>query len=263
MKKFVASLAILALCSFVTRTASADPDPSQAQDWTVDGFDYFAKGLLTPILLNTYVAKGHDTASTAPQVQSNELTRTSFRLFYGLTDHINFFGQLNMAKPDGEGVDYEGFEMGLHIKFFEWQNRLGKFQLGLAWENEVQRAPKYVDTPYDMDFHPMIEQDIRKVSLLFNPIFEKDLTGDGHWEGSYTAQTLYHFSHEVSAGLEFYGDLAAFKSMPTTHELGDYVMPVVNWKCFSIGVGIGVTAGADRLVTKLNMSLPIKLPWAL
>jgi hypothetical protein len=100
-KTSFAALLFLVLMGVGTLPAQADPDPSQAQDWTVDGFRYFGQGLLTPMLLQTYVPSGHS-AQDDGTVASDQLTRTSFRFFYGLTEHVNLFLQLNIAKPDGE-----------------------------------------------------------------------------------------------------------------------------------------------------------------
>jgi hypothetical protein len=249
-----ASVLLFALILLAARDANADPDPSQDQDWTVDGFRYFGQGLLAPMLLQTYVAKGHQALDDGT-VASDKLTRTSMRFFYGLTDHINLFLQLNTAHPNGESYEMEGFEGGFHVKFYEGHG----FHLGFAWENEWQRAPKYVDNAYDMDFHPLIQQDIGPVSFLLNPIFEKDFIGAGCWEGSYSFQSLYNWSKEYSAGLEFYGDVGAFKDMGQVHEQGHYIMPVVNLKYVSLGLGIGLTAGSDRVIAKVNVSYPVDL----
>ena len=253
MSKNVLALALLlAAVLACIPLAHADPDPSQAQDWTVDGFQYFGKGLLTPMLLQTYVASGHS-AQDDGSVATNELTRTSLRLFYGLTERVNLFLQLNTARPNGQAYEVEGFEGGFHLCFYEGHG----FHLGLAWENEWQRAPKYVDVAYDMDFHPLIQQDIGKFTFLLNPIFERDFIGAGTWEGSYSAQALYHWSADYSAGLEFYGDVGEFRHMAQVREQGHYVMPVINWKGLSFGPGVGLTSGSDRLLFKVNLSYPL------
>ena len=151
----------------------------------------------------------------------------------------------------------------MHLKFYEQHpNQHDGLKLGLAWENEVQRAPQYVDVPYDMDFHPLIEYDVplpkrQYVSFLLNPIFERNIVGGAGWEGSWGAQMLYHWSRDFSAGVESYGDIGEFKDMGQEHNKGAYAMPVLMWKWVSLGVGIGLTAGSDRLVTKLNIGVPI------
>jgi hypothetical protein len=252
MNRNVLALALLLAASlFWAPLANADPDPSQAQDWTVDGFQYFGKGLMTPMLLQTYVASGHS-AQDGGSVATDKLIRTSLRLFYGLTDDVNLFMQVNTAHPDGQSYEMEGFEGGFHVRLYEGHG----FHLGFAWENEWQRSPKYVDVAYDMDFHPLIQQDIGKFTILLNPIVEKDFVGAGAWEGSYAAQVLYHWSDEYSAGLEFYGDVGEFKHMPRVRNQAHYVMPVVNWKDLSFGSGVGLTSGSDRLAFKVNLSYP-------
>ncbi len=248
--------AVIVLSLSLAGQAYCDADPSQSQDWTVDGFDYFGQGKLTPMVLETYTAKGHQ--ADDGMVASDRLQRTSFRMFYGVTNWANLFLQFNAAKPDGHSYEAEGFEGGFHFDFYEGHH----WKLGLAWENEWQRAPKYVDTAFDMDFHPLIEYeatltDSKYLSFLINPIFEKDFIGAGCWEGSYSAQILLHWSKVWSAGVESYGAVGEFKDMGQEHEEGAYVMPVLNYKWFSFGPGIGLTAGSDRLVFKLNLAVPI------
>jgi hypothetical protein len=209
------------------------------------------------MVLETYTAKGHQ-AGDDGMVASDKLQRTSLRVFYGLTSWANLFLQFNAAKPNGESYEPEGFEGGFHFDFYQGHN----WKLGFAWENEWQRAPKYVDNAFDMDFHPLIEYDVplwetRYLSLLLNPIVEKNLIGAGSWEGSYSGQVLLHWSTDWSAGVEAYGDVGEFKDMGQEHEQGAYVMPVLNYKWISVGPGIGLTAGSDRLVIKLNVAVPI------
>jgi hypothetical protein len=252
--KFFAALLVAVLIGVGSLWARADPDPSQAQDWTVDGFRYFGQGLLTPMLLQTYAVSGHS-AQDDGSVASDKLLRTSIRFFYGLTEHVNLFLQLNTAKPDGEMYEMEGFEGGFHVKLYEGHG----FHLGFAWENEWQRSPKYVDVAYDMDFHPLIQQDLGKFSFLINPIVEKDLVGSGNWEGSYSAQALYNWSENFAPGVEFYGDVGAFNHMPPLREQGHYIMPVISGKYYSFGPGIGLSSGGDRLIVKLNLNYPIQI----
>ena len=176
---FTLLIAALVLSVCLPGRAYCDPDPSQSQDWTVDGFDYFGQGRLTPMVLETYTAKGHQ-AGDDGMVASDKLQRTSLRVFYGLTSWANLFLQFNAAKPNGESYEPEGFEGGFHFDFYQGHN----WKLGFAWENEWQRAPKYVDNAFDMDFHPLIEYDVplwetRYLSLLLNPIVEKNLIGAG------------------------------------------------------------------------------------
>lgn len=222
----------------------------------MDGFEYFGQGKFTPTVLETYTAKGHQADNG--RVASDKLQRTSVRMFYGLTNWANLFLQFNLAKPDGQSYEPEGFEGGFHFDFYEGHN----WKLGLAWENEWQRAPKYVDTAFGMEFHPLIEYDApladaKYLSFLMNPIFEKDFIGAGSWEGGYAGQILYHWSQEFSAGVEAYGDVGKFKHLGHLHEEGAYLMPVLNYRWISVGPGIGLTDGSDRLVFKLNMAVPI------
>ena len=256
--KFCLQCLVIVLSVFLAGQAYCDSGASQSQDWTVDGFDYFGQGRLTLMVLETYTAKGHQGDDDDDMVASDKLQRTSFRMFYGLTDWANLFLQFNAAKPNGQSYEPEGFEGGFHFDFYEGHH----WKLGLAWENEWQRAPKYVDAAFAMDFHPLIEYDApltgeKYLSFLINPIVEKDFIGDGSWEGGYTGQILCHWSKNFSAGVEAYGEVGKFKHMGPEQDNGAYIMPVLNYGWISAGPGIGLTAGSDQLVFKLNVAVPI------
>jgi hypothetical protein len=240
---------------------------SQSFDWIVDPVPEIPIGTLKTTLIQSYVPDGHPgtqsegegaAAGSGPgTVATSNLIRTGIRGLYGLTDQIALMYQLNLAKPSGSLYQYEGSEFGTHFRFYEGHG----WKLGGAIELEWQREPQYVDNALDLDIHPIIERDFGPISILLNPILEKNLVGpDSHagLEASYAAQVLYHFSEHYSAGLESYGDKGRLTHGGSPSQNQDYyVMPVVNANFgslnFSTGPGIGLTGASDRVVIKFNV----------
>jgi len=157
----------------------------------VDPVPEIPVGTVKTNVIQSYVPVGHPgtqgEGEGAQTVATQSLTRTAIRGLYGLTDQIALMYQLNLAKPSGASYQYEGSEFGTHFRFYEGHG----WKLGGAIELEWQRAPQYVDDTLDIDIHPIIERDFGPVSVLLDPILEKNLVGpDSNFgvEASYAAK---------------------------------------------------------------------------
>ena len=65
---------------------------------------------------------------------------------------------------------------------------------------------------------------------------------------------------EFSPGLEFYGGVGLIDDNDPLHEQQHYIFPVL-WGSFrngieySVGPGIGLTSGSDRVIVKFNIEI--------
>lgn len=257
----------LYLCAMLLAASTAWAG-SQDFDWLVDPVPEIPAGTVESKFIESYVPMGHpaaaaDDGGASQTVATQGLTRNGFRFFYGITNHIALMYQLNLARPDGQSYQYEGSEFGAHVRIYEGYG----WKLGAALEVEWQREPQYVDNQLDIDFHPMIERDLGPVSILLNPIIEKNLVGPDSSAGldaGYAAQVLYHFSERYAAGLESYGDKGRlmYGGAPS-QEQDYYLMPVVDAQFgalnFSTGPGFGLTGASDQMVLKFNVGYSFAL----
>ena len=227
---------------------------SQSFDWLVDPVPELPAGSVDTRLIQSFVPKGHgpkDDGATA----TDNLTRTAVRVMYGMTDHVALMYQLNVARPNASSYEYEGSEFGAHLRFYEGEG----WKIGGAIELEWQRAPQYVDNALGIDLHPIVERDFGPVSILVNPIVEKNLVGPDAVRGieaGYTAQLLYHFAERYAAGVEFYGEKGRLTDGGSVHSQDHYIMPVVNGRFghlnLAVGPGFGLTSASDRIVMKFG-----------
>jgi len=239
---------------------------SQSFDWLVDPVPEIQVGAVQTKLIQSYVPLGHPASEAdggGQTVATEDLVRTGFRALIGVSNHVALMYQLNVARPSGQSYQYEGSEFGAHFRFYEGYG----WKFGGAVELEWQRDPQYVENPLDIEFHPIIERDFGRISILLNPILEKNLVGpDSHFgiEAGYAAQFLFHFSERYAAGIESYGDKGRLTSGGSASRNQDYyLMPVVNAEFgklnFSTGPGFGLTGASDQLVLKFNVGYSFAL----
>jgi len=108
-----------------------------------------------------------------------------------------------------------------------------------------------------------MQKDIGPFSVLFNPIFEKPVTGsEKHlgFEFGYSSAIYYRWMRTLSPGIEFYGGVGNINNPEPTKEQQHYIFPIVKGELpigleYNFGVGIGLTPGSDHVVVKFNVGL--------
>jgi hypothetical protein len=100
---------------------------------------------------------------------------------------------------------------------------------------------------------------LHPVDIIFNPIVDTDYTGGfGNLEFVPATRLAYNLNDKWAVAAEEYADLGPLHHFYATHEQFHEVWAVFDRasKVLSIeaGVGVGVTAGADKLTFKLMLS---------
>src|SRR6516162_2543694 len=149
---------------FILCTTFVRPSPSVAQvdPWEFEVYPYqtLGRGVLELEWLNSVVADGHRTGGTgtsAGTFPSQWMWRTAFEMTYGLTDRIETAAYLNLAKPNGHGLQYAGSKFRLRGSLFDQ----GELPVDLGW---------YVE----LEYHPVLRFDDQKLELELRPIIQKD-----------------------------------------------------------------------------------------
>jgi hypothetical protein len=251
---------LLALASMLlARRAHAQVDPWEFEVYPVQTL---GKGVLEVESLNSVVADGHgtgDAGTSSGTFKSQGMWRTAIELTYGITDKIEAAAYLNLAKPEGASFQYAGSKFRLRGMFFE----PGEYPIDLGWYTELdsRKTPQFDDAQLELEVRPIIEKDFGRVQLIAEPIFEKALVApdtSGGFEFGYIAAAYYSLWRELSPGVEFYGGIGPMSDVDPVHEQQHYVFPVVRGYLgygleYNFGVGIGMTPGSDRVITKLNI----------
>jgi len=128
----------------------------------------------------------------------------------------------------------------------------------LSVEFGYQRAKYNGGDNWNIEFRPIIDKELGKLYLAFNPAIERTLHGPGVHDGLGFAPAFkagYDVSKVVNAGIEYYGSLGSFTGFDSPGNQEHQIIPAIdlnfskNWE-FNAGVGVGVTHATDHLLVK-------------
>jgi len=129
--------------------------------------------------------------------------------------------------------------------------------LSLSTEFGYQR-PNFDPDTWTWEIRPIIDKQIGKLYLAFNPTFEKSFRGpnkDAGYEFSPNVKFAYDVHKKVAVGLEYYGAYGPAFSWDKPRDTEQMFLPAIdvdfgkNWE-FNFGVGVGVTQATDHLLIK-------------
>ena len=246
----------------IAASASAQVDPFEFE---VYPYQTVGNGMVELESLNSFVPSGHNhggDGTSAGDFPSHAMYRTAFELTYGLTDHVEAAAYLNLARPNAKSFQYAGSKFRVRGSLFEQ----GELPIDLGWylELEWHRTPQFDENQLELEFKPIIEKDIRKFEISLNPIFEKAaFVGPNKNKGiafGYAAGLYYNYLREISPGLEFYGAVGLIDDNDPLQAQQHYIFPVLRGDLpsgieYSVGPGIGLTRGSDRVIVKFNLEL--------
>src|SRR5215831_6255260 len=162
------------------------------------------------------------------------------------------FYQFTSIQPDGS------FQwVGTHIRpRFAVPERY-KLPVGLSLSQEIgYQRPGFDPNTWTWELRPIVDKQIGKLYMGFNPTLEKSLHGpdkDKGWGFSPNVKFAYDVHKRVAAGVEYYGAYGPWHSWDPIRETEQMFIPAVDvdfgkrWE-FNFGVGIGVTQATDHLV---------------
>jgi len=109
------------------------------------------------------------------------------------------------------------------------------------------------------EVRPILGVHLHPVDLIFNPIVDTDYTGGfGNLEFVPATRVAYNLNDKWVVAAEEYADFGPLRHFESAHNQFHEVWAVMdhNGKVINIeaGVGVGVTAGADKLTFKLMVS---------
>ena len=258
----VITLAVVFCASAIliaSRNARAQIDPFEFEVYQTQTV---GAGMFELESLNSFVPKGHSQGErgTSPgDYASNLMYRTAIELTYGLTDKIEATGYLDLARPNGASFQYAGSKYRMRGSLFEQ----GELPVDLGWyvELEWHRIHQFDGNELEFEFKPLIEKNLGKLEIDLNPKFEKAIfigpNKNRGFEFGYSAGVYYNWIRDFSPGVEFYGGIGPIDDNDPLHDQQHYIFPVLRGEArgieYSIGPGIGLTRGSDRVITKVNL----------
>jgi hypothetical protein len=112
---------------------------------------------------------------------------------------------------------------------------------------------------FTSEIRPIVGLHLHPIDIIFNPIMDTQYRGGfGSLEFVPATRIAYNFNDKWALSAEEYSDFGPLRNFYTPHDQFQEVWATVNHtgKVLEIeaGVGVGVTAGADRLTFKLMLA---------
>ena len=135
-----------------------------------------------------------------------------------------------------------------------------KWPVGVSLSQEIgyQRAAYSADT-WTWEIRPIIDKQIGRLYLSFNPTFARSFHGPSTSKGlefSPNFKAGYDITKKINAGLEYYGALGPITGFDPLRDQQQQIIPCVDlnlspkWE-FNFGVGVGMTQSTDHLLVKM------------
>lgn len=164
----------------------------------------------------------------------------------------------------GVGWDFVGTHIRPRLAIpKEWH-----WPVGVSISQEIGwQKPQYSANTWTYELRPIIDKQIGRLYLSFNPTVDRALHGPDTrrgWAFSPNLKAGYDITKKINAGLEYYGDLGPITGFDPLRDQQQQIVPAIdlnlspNWE-FNAGVGVGVTHGTDRLLVKMIVGYRFKM----
>ena len=134
-----------------------------------------------------------------------------------------------------------------------------KWPVGVSLSTEVGYVrSKFSPDTWTLEIRPIIDKEIGKWYLSFNPTIDRSFHGPGVSSGvvfSPNFKFSYDITKKVKAGIEYYGSMGPITGFDPIRDQQQQIIPAIDldlhedWE-FNFGVGVGVTHGTDHLLVK-------------
>jgi hypothetical protein len=160
------------------------------------------------------------------------------------------------SAQSGQGWQWVGDHIRPRVRIpEEWKWPVG---VSLSLEFGYQRYRFSPDT-WTLEIRPIVDKQIGKMYLAFNPVFDRSFHGPGVSQGltfSPNFKAGWDFTKKINGGLEYYGSLGPITGFDPLRDQQQQIVPAIDlnlspkWE-FNFGVGVGVTQGTDHLLIKM------------
>jgi hypothetical protein len=156
----------------------------------------------------------------------------------------------------GQGVTINGFKIReLFVRPYAHEHT---FFYGLNFEFSVN-ASYWENRRITSELRPIIGVHLLRVDLIYNPIFDTDYTGGlGNLQFNPAARIAYNFNDKWAVAAEEYDGFGPLRQFLPLHDQFHEAWAVMDhnskWLNVEVGIGAGLTSGADALTFKLMLS---------
>lgn len=189
-------------------------------------------------------------------VPTNHALHETIEITQGINDWFETgFYIFTSYNPVQGGYGWVGDHIRPRVRAPEkWHLPVG---LSLSAEVGYQRA-KYSEDTWSLELRPIIDKQIGKWYLAFNPTIDRSFHGPGVASGvtfSPNFKLGYDVTKKVNVGFEYYGSVGPVTGFDPFRDQQQQFIPAIDlnlspdWE-FNAGIGVGVTQATDHLIVK-------------
>jgi len=221
----------------------------------VYGSETVPRGVTMVELHNNFTVKGSKTTSDGT-LPTQHAWHETIEITHGFNDWFETGFYIFTSARNGSGWDF----VGTHIRPRFRVPPKWHWPVGVSVSNEIgYQTRRFSEDPWGWEIRPIIDKEIKRWYLSFNPTLERALKGPGTKRGfefSPNLKIAYSVTKKVDAGIEYYGALGPLRGFDPKREQQHQIFPAIdlnvspNWE-FNFGVGIGMTGNTDHLILKM------------
>lgn len=187
----------------------------------------------------------------------------TIEITHGITDifEMGFYLFMNYTSSYGYRI------LGTHLRPRIMAPAKWRLPVGLSLSTEIgYQLAEYSSDTWSIEIRPIIDKQWNKLYVSLNPTLGVQLKGMPKQHAPGFAPNVkigYAFFKDLSAGVEYYGDLGALNEFKRPGEQGQalfFVVDLLNnlkWE-LNAGPGFGLTPATDKLVFKVLVGRRIK-----
>lgn len=187
---------------------------------------------------------------------TNHAEHETIEITHGFTDCLEVGFYIFTSERSGQGIQW----VGDHIRPRVSVPKKWKWPVGLSLSNEFgyQRRQFSTDT-WTWEMRPIIDKQLGRWYLDFNPTFDKSFHGDSVRQGfifSPNVKISYDFTKKITGGLEYYGSVGPATDFSPFSQQQHQIFPAIDlnlspkWEV-NFGLGVGITRSSDHLIAKM------------
>jgi hypothetical protein len=187
---------------------------------------------------------------------TNHALHETIEITHGFTDWFETGFYIFTSARSGQGIQWVGDHIRPRFRIPKKWN----WPVGLSLSNEIgyQRRQFSADT-WTWEMRPIIDKQIGRWYLSFNPTFDKSLHGESVNQGfvfSPNVKFSYDFTKKITGGIEYYGSVGPATDFSPISQQQHQIFPAIdlnlspNWEV-NFGLGVGLTGSTDHLIAKM------------
>ncbi len=221
----------------------------------VYGSETIPKGVTMIEVHSNFTIKGSKRTDDGT-LPTNHAFHETLEITHGVNEWFEIGFYVFTSARNGNGWHWVGSHIRPRVRAPEkWHLPVG---LSLSGEIGYQRS-KYSANTWSLELRPIIDKQMGKWYVSFNPTLERALKGPDvkrGFEFSPNFKVSYDFTKKISGGLEYYGAVGPITGFDPLREQEHQFIPAIDlnlspkWE-FNCGVGVGVTHNTDHLLVKM------------